>query len=369
MVKHTLFLVHGMGEHAGTDWSKEVWDKLVECSKRYPHFQEHPLDDYAEPCAVEYDSLIRGALARWDQQATDFGEFAKKSQQKIPGAGSLEWLSGVSADDAGFVCSHVADALVYRFFANEAGQIRANVQLAIFEQIHEKRSGENGASARFSVMAHSLGTAVAHDALAALGGSDRIENRTNTFSAKNFRFDSIHMLSNVSRLLQRDVDPYTSVVRPCADNAPGSYCDQMYCYRHTLDPFCRPRPYEPTHLGSGFHLEEVDHCRGWNLHGWLHYLDHPRVHIPVLRSISDPSYIGRKLRKKAKREYPKYGGELENVAEARTKLEELRTTVGRIERDNGLRENLTCLLDAFRTVKELKDMAGATWAKLEGSVA
>ncbi len=81
MTKHTLFLVHGMGAHEGTQWSDEIWNKLVECSERYPHFRtKKKLEEYAEPAPVQYDQFIRAALARWDAQATTFGEFAQANE-------------------------------------------------------------------------------------------------------------------------------------------------------------------------------------------------------------------------------------------------------------------------------------------------
>jgi hypothetical protein len=79
MAKHSLFLVHGMGLHEGAAWSDEVWEKLVECSKRYKFFETEDLSDWARPVPIGYDHLIRSELQAWSAQAVSLGAFAKAS--------------------------------------------------------------------------------------------------------------------------------------------------------------------------------------------------------------------------------------------------------------------------------------------------
>ena len=363
-MKHTLFLVHGMGRHEGTRWSDEVWQKLVECSKRYPHFDAHDLDDYAEPVPVGYDELLRRALARWDEAATGFGAFAGANELRF--ADSLDWLAGVSGDEPGFVFSHVADVIVYRFFRLEAGRIQDAVKLKIFEEVARKRALDP--EARFSVMAHSLGTSVTHDALAELGRAERIGDRVNTFRTKHFRFHSIHMLANVSRILQTKPKAYASVVRPGPSNAQDRYCARMYSHRHELDPFTRPKPFEPVTWGRAFQGTHLRHYRGWNIHGWLHYLDHPRVHVPLLRSVAKSSAVTPAQMRAAVDGYPRFGGELENVAVAQTKIGELHALAQGIDEEKGLRANFDVLMRMWEAVRELKELGGETWSRLTGSL-
>jgi hypothetical protein len=365
MAKHTLFLVHGMGRFEGTQWSDEVWNKLVECSERYPHFQTtKTLEEYAEHVPVGYDGLIRAALARWDTQATTFGEFAQTNE--LCHGDSLDWLTGVSGNDAGFLLSHVADVIICRFFRHESAQIRANVQLKIFEEVQRKRAQD--ADARFSLMAHSLGTSVAHDALAELGTAPRIGDDVNTFGTENFRFKSIHMLANVSRLLQTEPKAYKSVVRPGPNSTQNRYCGRMYCHRHELDSFTKPMPFDPVSWGGDFRMTNLRHYRGWNVHGWLHYLDHPRVHIPLLKSITKSGAVTPKQTREAENNYPRFGGDLKNLAIAQGKIAELHALAQGINEDKGLKENFDALCKMWDGVKELKDLAGDTWASLEGSV-
>jgi len=366
VVKHTLFLVHGMGRYEGSQWSDEVWNKLVECSERYRHFKTRkPLEEYAEPVAIGYDQHLRAALQRWDRQASAFGAFAGTNELRF--ADNLDWLQGVAGDDAGFLLSHVADVIIYRFFRNEAGRIQDDVKRQIFEEVERKQARD--ADAKFSVMAHSLGTSVAHDALAEIGSQAEIDGRVNTFGVKNFRFHSIHMVANVSRLLQTKPKVYESVVRPGPRSTQNRYCLRMYSHRHELDPFTKPKAFEPVTWGDGFTLTNLRHYRGWNVHGWLHYLDHPEVHIPLLKSIAKTSAVSPKQEREAVAAYDRFGGELENLAVAKGKIAELHALVQGLDEDNGLKENFDALQAMWKALKELKDVAGDTWATLEGSVA
>ncbi|MDB4222943.1 hypothetical protein N9850_04160 [Granulosicoccus sp.] len=365
MTKHTLFLLHGMGDHQSKQWSEDVWNKLVECSNRYKHFETtKALDAYAEPFPIEYDTYIRNALSRWDAQATSFGEFVESNN--VGTADSLDWLSGVGADDVDFKISHIADVIVCRYFPLEYGQIRANVQLEIFKEIREKRN--RNSSAKFSVMAHSLGTSVAHDALATLGSATKIGDDVNTFSTENFRFHSIHMLANVSRLLEQTPKAYESVVRPGASSTRNRYCNRMYCHDHELDPFTKPKPFDPVTWGSGFRMSKLNHYRGWNIHGWLHYLDNPRVHIPLLKSITKTTAISPKQEREAVNDYPRYGDDLENIDEAKDQIATLHSLAQRIDQDRDVRENIDDLKNMWIALNTLKDLAGDTWSTLEGSV-
>ena len=322
------------------------------------------LEEYAEPVPVGYDDFIRAALARWDAEATSFGEFAQTN--KLRHADSLDWLAGVSGEDAGFLLSHVADVVIYRFFRLESGQIRANVQLKIFEEIQRKRALD--ADARFSLMAHSMGTSVTHDALAQLGAAPQIGDDVNTFGTENFRFQSIHMLANVSRLLQTDPKAYESVVRPGPNIRKNRYCGRMFCHRHELDPITKPKPFDPVSWGNDFRMTNLSHYRGWNVHGWLHYLDNPRVHIPLLKSIAKSSAVTPKQKREAVNDYPRFGDDLENLAVAQGKIAELHALAQSIDEDKGLKENFDALRKMWDVLKDLKDLAGDTWAKLEGGV-
>lgn len=361
MTKHTLFLVHGMGHYEGTDWADKVWQKLAECSKQYKFFETNDLDDWAEPHPVQYDQHIRAALARWDRQATAFQQFAAGNELRI--AGNLDWLTGISADDAGFLYTHVIDVIIYYLFKLEQGQIQDSVKLQIAEEIKRKRALDH--AAEFSVMAHSLGTAVAHDALAELGGADTLDGQANTFSAQNFKFASIHMLANVSRILQSSPKVYDSVVRPGTRQQSTRYCLRMYSHQHTLDPFTIPRKFEPVTWGSRLEVNNLSHYRGWNIHGWQHYLDHPRVHVPILKAITRRTAISSRDTRSAVDAYIQFGGDLANLDIAKGKIVEMGTLATSLDLDKGLDHNFDTLKAMWKLIEELRNIAGDTWDQIQ----
>jgi hypothetical protein len=53
-----------------------------------------------------------------------------------------------------------------------------------------------------------------------------------------------------------------------------------------LDPFPAVCPFRPANWGSGYlAVENLDHLRQINVHGWTHYLSHPDVHCPIFRAL------------------------------------------------------------------------------------
>ncbi len=348
MVKHTLFLVHGMGRHTGGSWHEPIWKKLVETSGRYAFFEDEKLEDWAEPVAIDYDGFIEKALKRWSDQAENFSTFAAKNELRF--ADDLDWLKKVSAADAGFHISHVIDVLIYRFFKLEQGQIQDAAKLAITKRIQMCRDQDS--ASQFTLVAHSLGTAVAHDALAELGGAATLDGKPNAFSAKNFSFRSIHMLANVSRVVQTEPKVYKSVVRPGSGG--NAYCDRMFSPRHELDPFMLPMPFEPVDW-SGYVGEKVRHFHYWDIHDFAHYLDHPRVHVPILRSLTRSTAITKAEAAEAENSYPRFAGVFQGIANAQASIERLGQLAQRMDPDKGLKENWETLLEMWAVLKELKE--------------
>jgi hypothetical protein len=214
-------------------------------------------------------------------------------------------------------------------------------------------------------MAHSLGTAVAHDALAELGGSNTLDGKANTLSAQNFKFASIHMLANVSRILQSSPKVYDSVVRPGTRRQANRYCMKMYSHQHSLDPFTIPRKFAPVTWGPRLEVNDLSHYRGWNIHGWKHYLDHPRVHVPILKELTRATAISSEQLRTAVDAYPQFGGELTNVDTAKGKITELGALAASLDLDKGLDHNFDTLKAMWKLIEELKKVAGETWDQIQ----
>src|SRR5205085_3320237 len=64
-------------------------------------------------------------------------------------------------------------------------------------------------------------------------------------------------------------------------------------------------PFRPTTWGPGYKpIGPLSHFRQANVHGFTHYLDHPRVHIPLIRAaLGDPEIIGEAEAEDAKGNY------------------------------------------------------------------
>lgn len=349
MSKATAFFVHGMGRHEPDEWLTPVWNKLVEVSKRYAFFQRTPLEDLVDPVAINYDDHMQAALQRWQDAGTEFKEFAKL--QNIVDGDSLDWLDGIAEDDAGFALSHVADVVIYRFFGLERNQIQDSVKAQFAQRIHADLEADGARN--FHVIAHSLGTAVAHDSLAEMGVPE-LNGQVNAFAPPNFRFKSIHTLANVSRVLQKDIKVYESILRPGSAGSATAYCSRLYDYRHHLDPFTLVKPYEPVGW-SGFQHELVKHAHDWNLHGYEHFLDNPRVHIPILKSLR-PRSVKTAERNEAVDQYPRYGGPLQNLNEVEDKLAELAALSQRIDPAQGLAENIGIVMEMWKIIGEIKGL-------------
>jgi hypothetical protein len=292
MPKHMLFLIHGMGKH-GTPWAEDAAGPattLAALSARYAHFAERiPLADLVEVVPVRYDEVFREAIGRWRGEAGA----AANAAAYDPGEVLTSVLSGFQdASEESFWWSHVADAVMYRCLGWYRQRVRTHVIAQIAERIEQAWAADG--TARCSVVAHSLGTAVAHDSVHLLG-THRWGHAANPFHPSHWRFQHLVMLANTSRLLQLPDDQvptaYSSIVRPGPVEDPKSYCASYWNVRHDHDLVAVPRQFAPVGWRKEFSTLVVDHYHDANIHGFSHYLVNPRVHVPLLRRLTKTSAI------------------------------------------------------------------------------
>jgi hypothetical protein len=133
---------------------------------------------------------------------------------------------------------------------------------------------------------------VGHDALAYLGSQPIAGSEA--FHPQNLQFRNVFMLANVSKILQTDFDPENAASCVHPDSAgPGAYCNYFLNFRHCLDPIPWLNAFSPQNWGEDFssvtdldYLHEVTGIESvQNVHGFEHYLRHPRVHIPILNHL------------------------------------------------------------------------------------
>lgn len=301
-----LFLVHGMGVFDAT-WSKPVEKLLADIYGRYEtlasvdqkaRFTIHP---------IRYDDILRDLVKKWQTDSTAISKLATNVTAKL--ADSLVgWLKTAGT---GFQWSHAADVLLYRCFSDVREAVVVTVANQIFKVVNADL--KKNQQARWGVVGHSLGTAVAHDALHALwatdfGGGVR-------FEPADVKADFVMMIANVSRVLETDVDVLESLVQPGKPSIATRGCLNFLTARHALDPFTVPRMFDPqdwpdseTVTSGRYQSIRVNHFRDKNIHGFEHYLMHPAVHIPLLRLAADQkSAISQSEEKAALKAFTDFG--------------------------------------------------------------
>lgn len=290
MQKHKIFLVHGMGKHA-KNWSQPVQELLKECYGRYEGLRIIPFEDNFEFVEIRYDGEFDDLRKRWKQPTDDVVGLMRK-------AGAEETLVGTLAgwaqerDKDNFLNTHVLDVVLYRLITSVGEDVRSTV----IEQIMDKLDPGTDVL-RWSVVAHSLGSAVAHDSLLEL-----FTRKKKGLRPEQHGMQVLMMVANVSRLLEDPdlykYDVYRSIVRPSSDPADG-ICRYYLNARHDYDPIPVPKMFKPaeswpdpqaradgryTNLSLGI-IEEA------NVHDFEHYLRNPTVHVELFRRLTSPKLI------------------------------------------------------------------------------
>jgi len=280
---HILFLIHGMGRQ-NENWSVPVTDKLVECSGLYQQFQDKSLTDEVVFVPLRYDQVFDDLLDRWKNDFS--GILNSEDTDDIPRGKLLTVMNSMTQEERDFFWSHIADVLIYRFFPLYRDRVRIELIRTIAKHVTKYRD-QFGNNTRFSFLAHSLGTSVIHDSLHLLGATEWDDEVANVMGPPHTRFQALFMLANTSRILESDVKVSDSIVCPVGghNDETKEYLDQYYNAFHKYDPITLIRKIDGSGMGSNFHQVNISHFRNVNVHDFSHYLDHPAVHIPLLRTL------------------------------------------------------------------------------------
>ena len=191
MSAHLIFLVHGMGVH-DEGWSEAVQTQLAQQYHDLEWSQLYSWGGHFRPVEIRYDDLFESIRARWQRDSPGVVATLREGGLAARGMHKLERLrERVGAD--GVLQTHVLDVLMYHFVAT----VREAVKVRVTRQIVDALAAAPAGS-RWSVIAHSLGTAVTHDTLHALGAG-QVDG-----SADIRRAHLVVMLANVSRTLQQE---------------------------------------------------------------------------------------------------------------------------------------------------------------------
>lgn len=289
--KHLLFLVHGMGKH-GDDWSVGMQNAIRAAYESYANLANFDFDTFFEFAPLGYDQHFDDLRKQWADQANSLLQFLEPLAAK----GELDAVNktitklargsqGFGKDD--FARTHLLDVFLYRFATQSRHTVRTKVQDQILEKIKQL---DKKSPIRWSVIAHSLGTAVAHDALHEMFTA-KIKNAPDLVGLTYP--NALVMLANVSRLLESDIDVFTSVVAPGAPDSPRFAVRQYVNAFHEFDPIAAAGPFDPVStwpapgvrdagLYTSVRISDIEEL---NVHAAEHHIRNPRVHVPMLNAI------------------------------------------------------------------------------------
>jgi hypothetical protein len=303
---NVLFLLHGVGQHAAA-WADDPVGALQDAMKLYPAAcfgEKTKLADCVKVVEIRYDDLFDTVLKRWAQLA-----------DALPAAGgAFAWTTEVSellkkaGDDRNKFARFGGDVLLYVGFRLVARAVRLRVGALIASTIHQ----ENAAAIRdelplptFGLVAHSLGTTIAQDALYQLATGRWIAEQQSAATEAV----AAAQTAGLSEKQKNDVVGSLAPARPAGDLAvnlhglflisdtspvlkqsgyyseyqrSGVYdCSAVWSVNHEFDPI--------SHVGGAFtgnwradrNNVRLGHFHDKNIHAFAHYLAHPAVHRDI----------------------------------------------------------------------------------------
>lgn len=281
---HKIFLLHGMGKH-DANWADPYITELKKLWASYPDLaNNYPIADY-EFIALRYDDVFE----RYRKKLGTHNDalIAKiDGQGKIPGAELIKFTSKLTGN--AFVATHILDVALFYSFST----FKEAVATHLVDHINGHFKADEARD--FSVIAHSLGTAVIQQSLQAWA-----DNQQGKPWPVEFQIRVLLQASNVSRILEigGHHDVYESVVRPATYREDG-VCQYYLNARNHLDPIWWPKEFDPldewkASLSDTKRYTSCDfkHLASRNPHELMDYLKHPAVHIPLFRRLAATNAI------------------------------------------------------------------------------
>lgn len=325
MAKSYVFVLHGIGEYSDgwMDQESTAVTGIRKAAPQYPFFQNRSLDEDVEFVPVLYDDVFHRVMKHW-------ANLAESLEKSIPIRPEfLDRITGFlsQADDDEWWAHTGADVLLYWGFKLFRQRVILRVLAQIADKVRDTISDPTGRPS-YHILAHSLGTAVTHDALHHLGteswlgdpsrgigdNDDGPEAREDLkryrqsvadirdmsglpspFAPSFFTFSSVTMLSNTSSLIYGIGSPYQSIVRPGSSTHHGAYTNNYLNVNHQFDPisaacnFQMPAAWQQAGAGGADialkHLVDVGDLQ--KIHSASYYCAHPSVHLPLLQLYVD----------------------------------------------------------------------------------
>lgn len=298
MPRTYVFLIHGIGKQPEGAWSDSWQQALLQA---LGHYDERSSDDIRQNLIrfvpISYDHVFEGYRKRW----VDLGGALADSEiiQQGPVKDALTWVKNdhePGIQDAFW--TYALDAVLWFGLPQARAAVIASVLSQTVDGV-KAMLAENGSADRAHWVAHSLGTSVLHDALVSLRFDQSLHE--GAFDPANFKWQSVSMLANTSRLLRaqkvltpgvalEQFDPYRSLLKP---GSPASLT-RSYCnFHHRLDPITWPMQFRPLDFTIGYHDDETQHFMDpRHVHDFTHYVDNPRVQLRLLRTLLGNDQLG-----------------------------------------------------------------------------
>lgn len=285
MPRHQIFLVHGMGEFE-PGWSDGIVQQLGGLFDSYPVLKEEGWREFFEFKELRYDQVFEAWRQQWRDDAASVA--GTLTQLKLDSGAARHLVDAARAPTGNsFWQTHVLDVVGYRYMLAVAQEVWRELQTQMLAHLQSFPSLPD-----YSVIAHSLGSAVAYEALHAM-----ISATPSLPSGQR----PVHFLavSNTARLLwNRTADVYDKKVGPSVTDHQG-LCNHFMNLRHELDPVCQVQSFHPPaprwfsepstaeRVYTDVLLPAADiSSQQPNIHSMEHYLSHPLVHVPLLRRLA-----------------------------------------------------------------------------------
>ncbi len=293
MAKHRILCIHGVGQHADNwvdtkDGSQESFaDQFTKLLKAYPALATvNPKQVVLH--SIHYDDEILKLFSNWADQAANL----KKSLASSPIlADQMDWYTDAidkvsaakKASDLKF--THLMDLLLFVGSPSIQDRLVSHVGRQIVEIINTNAGDD------FSLIAHSMGTSMAHKVIQALLSEGFVApNGTRHTLMGDLNFYSVTMVANASYALSRErASHYDGIVRPSMTTGKGC-CSKWINVNHRLDPVSRFMPFDyrknpewldPRIESRGYHRDLVLHrISSPDIHSIQHYFRDPSFHIP-----------------------------------------------------------------------------------------
>jgi hypothetical protein len=303
--KHLIFLAHGMGDFK-PGWSQSAQQTLRDQYATYKQLKFIPFGQRFEFVELNYNHEFEALREMWRKMAKNLGdaliggspgEVGKKKPEDKEVVARLNEVATTTNKNV-FLNTHVVDALLYFAARQTAATVRESIRKDILSAL--KKQSDANETLNWSIITHSLGTAVVHDALHE-AYSDAPTARGARLAGLT-RASCVAMIANVSRLLEWDIDVFLSCTKPGCPDLPDAACRTFINAHNIFDPFTHPKPFTPAAhwpslgiraLGLFQNVQISSIEAPEKIHDLDHYLRNPQVHGPIFNALVGQEVLDR----------------------------------------------------------------------------